>query len=55
MTKQFPRELRDLSEITRGEGKWNTGEGGSFLSPSKGRVMHKMTGKEGRSQKIKAP
>ena len=37
MTKQFAREIRDLSEIgSRDEGKWKTGEGRSFLSPSKG-------------------
>ena len=47
--------LRDLSEISRGEGRWKTGEGYSFLSPLKGRVMTKMTGTEGGSQKNKPP
>ena len=43
--------LRDLSEISRGErggGGWKTGEGHSFLSPSKGRVMKKNDRKRGR-------
>ena len=31
---------KDLSEISRGWG-WKTGEGHSFLSPSKGRAMKK--------------
>ena len=43
--------LRDLPEISRG-GRWKTGEVYSFLSPPKGRVMKKMTGKEGGSHKI---
>ena len=48
--------LKDLSEISRGgRGGWKTGEGNSFLSPSKGRVMKKLTGKEGGSQEIKPP
>ena len=47
--------LRDLSEISRGKGAWKTGVGHSFLSPSKGRVMKKMTGKEGGLQEIKPP
>ena len=40
-----------VSEISRG-GRWKTGEVYSFLSPPKGRVMKKMTGKEGGSHKI---
>ena len=55
MTDLLYKILRDLSEISRGEGRWKTGEGRSFLSPSKGRVMKKMTGKEGGTQKIKPP
>ena len=53
--------LRNLSEISRrvgggGGGRWETGEGRRFLSPSKGRVMKKkMSGKEGGSQKNKPP
>ena len=48
--------VRDLSEISSGEvGGWKTGEVHSFLSPSKGRVMKKMTGKQGGSQEIKPP
>ena len=39
-----------------GGGRWETGEGRRFLSPSKGRVMKKkMSGKEGGSQKNKPP
>jgi len=45
--------MRDLSEINRGKGGWKTREGHSFLSPSEGRVMKKMTGKEGGSSEIK--
>ena len=33
--------FRDLSEISRGEGRWKTEEVCSLLSPSKGRVMKK--------------
>ena len=55
MTDLLYKILRDLSEISRGEGRWKTGEGCSFLSPSKGRVMRKMTGKEEGSQKNKPP
>ena len=48
--------IRNLSEISRGgRGGGKTGEGHSFRSPSKGRVMKKMTGKEGGSQEIKPP
>ena len=49
--------LRDLSEISMGGGggRWKTGEGRRLLSPSKGRVMKKMTGKDGGSQKNKPP
>ena len=36
-----PIDLRDFSKISRGEWRWKTGEGSSFLSPSKGRVMKK--------------
>ena len=53
MTDLLYKILRDLSEIRREEGRWKTGEGCSFLSPSKGRVMRKMTGKEEGSQKKK--
>ena len=46
--------FRDLSEISRGEGRWKTEEVCSLLSPSKGRVMKKkMRGKEGGLQKNK--
>ena len=55
MTDLLYKILRDLSEISRGEERWKTGEGRRFLSPSKGRVMKKMTGKEGGSQKNKPP
>ena len=48
-------EVRVLSEISRAEGGWKTGEGHRSLRPSKGRVMKKMTGKEGVSQEIKPP
>ena len=46
-----------MSEIIGGggEGRWKTGEGRSFLSPSKRRAMIKMTGKEWESQKNKPP
>ena len=51
--------LRDLSEISMGGGggggRWKRGEGRRLLSPSKGRVMKKMTGKDGGSQKNKPP
>ena len=47
--------IRDLLEISKGEGRGKTREGRSFLSPSKGRVMKKMTGEEGWSQKNKPP
>lgn len=47
-----PIDLRDFSKISRGEWRWKTGEGSSFLSPSKGRIMKKkMTGREGGSRR----
>ena len=46
--------FRDLSEISRGEGRWKTGEVCSLLSPSRGRVMKKkMRAKEEGLQKNK--
>ena len=42
-----------MGEGGEGGRGWKSGEGHSFLSPSKGRVMKKMTGKEGGSQEIK--
>lgn len=49
-------DVRDLPEISRGgRGVENRGGSQFFLSPSEGRVMKKMTGKEGGSQEIKPP
>ena len=47
--------LGTCQKLAGGEGGWKIGEGHSFLSSSKGRVMKKMTGKEGGSQEIKPP
>ena len=47
--------LGTCQKLGGGERRWKTGEGRSFLSPSKGKVMKKMTGKEGGSQKNKPP
>lgn len=49
-------DVRDTyQKLAGGKGSGKQGRVTVFLSPSKGRVMKKMTGKEGGSREIKPP
>ena len=47
-------DIRDLSEISRGEGEWKQREGHNFLRLRKGRVHEKSAVKRGRVMQIDA-